>query len=61
MNKQAECQVSTKACRKCGDEKELECFAKAKHNSDGRTSICKKCFNKATKKKFDSNKLNFPF
>jgi hypothetical protein len=32
-----------KQCIKCGEEKELDLFAKGKNYNDGRRNICKKC------------------
>ena len=45
-----------KTCSKCGIEKDIELFNKAKNNKDGYNNICKECVKKYTAKYYITNK-----
>ena len=44
-----------KTCVKCGEEKDLELFAKGKNYKDGRRGTCKKCHTAYVKNYYNSN------
>ena len=45
----------TKVCIRCGEEKELELFTKAKKYADGRRKYCKKCHSEYMTKYYKKN------
>ena len=48
-------EIITKVCTKCGEEKELEHFAKAKSGKFGRKAECKSCQSQRFKKFYNEN------
>jgi len=48
--------LTTKACTKCGEVKDLELFHPSKVNKDGRTSHCRDCRNSARREYGRNNK-----
>lgn len=47
----------TKVCKRCGEERLLRSFAKAKTMRDGHEAICKRCKTNMTLEKRDKEKL----
>lgn len=44
-----------KTCNKCGEQKEIDLFAKGKNYKDGRRNTCKKCHTSYVKQYYKNN------